>query len=226
MFGSGTSLKINRNDHLRKSIGTPQIPGFLNMIFRLIDVRRNEIQSQLPLFEAKSSGFPPRSAGLVPAHARPKCFIATGAVNAGMGFFGRSPPSRERGCAKPPHVAAWAGTDARCPSAGPVVRIGDNTRPGGCPAAPRVRSRSREDRQYLRCAICRKSPRRDLCGEHPGPESRVGKSRGYVSGRGTDPIEAHRAKGRGSGASNRFRRLPGWVFPGPRHSTTVRGRSH
>ena len=58
-------------------------------------------------------------------------------------------------------------------------------RSGGCPAAPRVRSRSCEDRHYLRCAIRRKLPRRDLRGEHPGPESRVGKSRGYVSGRGT-----------------------------------------
>jgi hypothetical protein len=41
----------------------PQIPGLLSVIFRLIEARRNEIRSQLPLFEAKSSGCPPRSAG-------------------------------------------------------------------------------------------------------------------------------------------------------------------
>ena len=41
----------------------PQIPGLLSAIFRLIEARRNEIRSQLPLFEAKSSGCPPRSAG-------------------------------------------------------------------------------------------------------------------------------------------------------------------
>jgi hypothetical protein len=41
----------------------PQIPGLLSVIFRLIEPRRNEIRSQLPLFEAKSSGCPPRRAG-------------------------------------------------------------------------------------------------------------------------------------------------------------------
>jgi hypothetical protein len=41
----------------------PQIPGLLSAIFRLIEARRNEIRSQLPPFEAKSSGCPPRSAG-------------------------------------------------------------------------------------------------------------------------------------------------------------------
>jgi hypothetical protein len=35
----------------------------LSVIFRLIEARRNEIRSQLPLFEAKSSGCPLRSAG-------------------------------------------------------------------------------------------------------------------------------------------------------------------
>jgi hypothetical protein len=41
----------------------PQIPGLLSVIFRLIEARRNEIRSPLPLFEAKSPGCPPRSAG-------------------------------------------------------------------------------------------------------------------------------------------------------------------
>jgi len=35
----------------------------MSVIFRLIEARRNEIRSQLPLFEAKSPGCPPRSAG-------------------------------------------------------------------------------------------------------------------------------------------------------------------
>jgi hypothetical protein len=34
------------------------------------------------------------------------------------------------------------------------------------------------DRHYLRCAIPRKLPRRDLHGEHPDAESRLGKGRG------------------------------------------------
>jgi hypothetical protein len=75
---------------------------------------------------------------------------------------------------------------ALVPSAGPRCKAGrQNARPGGCPAAPRVLSRSCEDRRYLRCAIPRKLPRRDRRGEHPGPESRVGKGWGYVSSRGT-----------------------------------------
>jgi hypothetical protein len=42
---------------LRDSIlpDIPQIPGLLSVIFRLIEARRNEIRSQLPLLEAKSS---------------------------------------------------------------------------------------------------------------------------------------------------------------------------
>jgi hypothetical protein len=35
----------------------------MGVIFRLTEARRNEIRSQLPPFEAKSSGCPPRSAG-------------------------------------------------------------------------------------------------------------------------------------------------------------------
>jgi hypothetical protein len=38
-----------------------QIPGLLSVIFRLIEARRNEIRSQLPLFEAKSSNISPRA---------------------------------------------------------------------------------------------------------------------------------------------------------------------
>jgi hypothetical protein len=135
--------------------------------------------------------------------------IAADAVNAGMAGFGWSPAVTSKGGgAELPLAAAWAGADARCPSAGPGVRPEDKTRPGGCPAAPRVRSRSREDRRYLRCAIRRKSPRRDLRDEHPGPESLSGKGRGYVSGRGTRTRSSlNRAKGRGSGASDRFLRL-------------------
>ena len=45
------------------STDIPQIPGLLSVIFCLIEAHRKEIRSQLPLFEAKSSGCPPRSAG-------------------------------------------------------------------------------------------------------------------------------------------------------------------
>src|SRR3984893_16859396 len=59
--------EITRPQYERKAVGystdIPQIPGLLSAIFRLIEARRNEIRSQLPLFEAKSSGCPPRSAG-------------------------------------------------------------------------------------------------------------------------------------------------------------------
>jgi hypothetical protein len=111
--------------------------------------------------------------------------IATGAANARMAAFGRSHPVTTTEWSKPPLSAAWVGAGARCPSAGPGVRPGEQPRPGGCPAAPRVRSLSREDRRYLCCAIPRKLPRRDLRDEHPGPESRLGKGRGYFAGRGT-----------------------------------------
>jgi hypothetical protein len=49
----------------------------LSVIFRLIEARRNEIRSPLPLFEAKSPGCPPRSAGtrcfafIIKAHPLP-----------------------------------------------------------------------------------------------------------------------------------------------------------
>jgi hypothetical protein len=39
----------------RFSADIPQNPGLLSVIFRLIEARRNEIRSQLPLFKAKSS---------------------------------------------------------------------------------------------------------------------------------------------------------------------------
>jgi hypothetical protein len=68
-FGSGTSLKIDRDNRPAKINRHSPDPGFLSMIFRLIEVRRNEFQSQLPLFEAKSSGYRPfdRRAELSPA---------------------------------------------------------------------------------------------------------------------------------------------------------------
>jgi hypothetical protein len=56
-------------------------------------------------------------------------------------------PREQKGGAKPPLSAAWAGADARCPSAGrPVVRPGDNAAPGRCGRAPRryVTQRHRE----------------------------------------------------------------------------------
>jgi hypothetical protein len=43
----------------------PRISGLLGRIFGLIEVRRNEIRSQPPLFAAQSSGRPPLSAKLV-----------------------------------------------------------------------------------------------------------------------------------------------------------------
>ena len=59
-------------------IDISQIPGLLSAIFRLIEARRNEIRSQLPLLEAKSSGCPPRSAGtrcfaFIKAHLCRRC---------------------------------------------------------------------------------------------------------------------------------------------------------
>jgi hypothetical protein len=54
----------------RTIAGAPTFPrfGLLSVIFRLIEARRNEIRSQLPLFEAKSTGCPPRSVELVALH--------------------------------------------------------------------------------------------------------------------------------------------------------------
>jgi hypothetical protein len=105
-------------------------------------------------------------------------------------------PSRIRRGAEPPSQPHGRALTHDVPPLALVVRPGDNTRPGGCPAAPRVRSRSCEDRHCLRCAIPRKLPRRDLRSEHPGPESRVGKGRGYFTGAGrAAPIEPHRGKG-------------------------------
>jgi hypothetical protein len=58
-----------------------------------------------------------------------------------------------RGGAKRPLPAAWAGADARCPSPDPVLVGPETTRAVvACPAAPRMRSRSRGDRPYLRFA--------------------------------------------------------------------------
>jgi hypothetical protein len=49
---------------------------------------------------------------------------------------------------------------------------------------PRVAITVYVDQPHCAAPGRRKSPRRDLRGEHPGPESRAGKSRGYASGRG------------------------------------------
>ena len=70
------------------------------------------------------------------------------------------------------------------PSAGP--RGPEATRVlVAAPLPPRVRSRSCEDRHYLRCAIPRKLPQKDFQAKHPGPESRLTKGRGYFAGTGT-----------------------------------------
>jgi hypothetical protein len=104
------------------------------------------------------------------------------------------------------------------PPLAPGVRLGDNTRPGGCPAAPRVRSRSREDRQYLRCAIRRKSPWRDPPRRTSRPGVPCREKPGLIPGKGTETqTSLIGAKGSGSAASNRFRRLAGAARAGEHH---------
>jgi hypothetical protein len=104
------------------------------------------------------------------------------------GRFGRSPIGHEQGGgAKRPLAAAWVGADARCLSTDPRVRPGDNTRPGGCPAAPSraisiMRGSALLALRHTQKIAPERSPRRTSrpavpCRDRPGVFSRRGGTR-------------------------------------------------
>ena len=133
------------------------------------------------------------------------------------GRFGRSPIGHEQGGgAKRPLAAAWVGADARCLSTDPRVRPGDNTRPGGCPAAPSraisiMRGSALLALRHTQKVAPERSPQRTSrpgvpCKEKPGGMFRAGGTRTRWS--------LNRAKGEGSGPSDRFLRLGVGILAG------------
>jgi hypothetical protein len=131
------------------------------------------------LLQFKLTPYPSRRKLVVAARASPNRFVATGAVNAGMVAFGRSPAVPSKGGAKPPLGAAKAALRHDVLSTRYGFKDGDNTRRGRLPSTCDL------DHAGIgpTCASLRlENLRRDFQAAHPGLESRICERPGVFSG--------------------------------------------